>query len=122
MGKVSQYGRVKNYREKANANVAATRNKNGKFVRIINGVKTEITRSELLRCAMRRIAAQFPQTPEARLMLAVIQNAVSDTLIRQFRPSAIRFLKGEIWPAMMCGVNPEWIRETLEEVDCFDPL
>jgi len=72
------------------------------------------------RAAMRRISAQFPNMPEAKLMCAVIGGAVSDLFDNTMRGAAVRYLNGEIKQAEMCGVDSVWVRETLQKAGVLD--
>lgn len=73
---------------------------------------------ELIRAAMRRIGAQFPDKPEAKLMFGVINQAANDLLEDSYKIEAERYLKNPIH-AEMCGVNPIWVRETFEKMGIF---
>ena len=74
-----------------------------------------ISDRQAVRAALRRIRAQFPATPEGRLMFAVVDKAVWDSLYRHtwYGESAVRYLEQDLSHAELCGVDPEWIRETL---------
>lgn len=50
-------------------------------------------------------------------MLSVINIALSDLITNRggieaerFREDARRYLSGDMWHALLCGVDPEWIR------------
>jgi len=68
------------------------------------------------RAAMRRVSAQFPSTPEAKLMCAIVGCAVTDLFDKSTRRDAERYLTGEMKHAELCGVDSVWIRETLQKV------
>lgn len=58
--------------------------------------------------AILKISTQFPECPEGKLCLAIIKTAIHD------RDS--RFLSGDMWPAQLCGVDPDWIRLVLRRL------
>lgn len=79
--------------------------------------KTTRATFDLMRALVNKIGCQFPHTPEARLMLSVINIALSDLItnrrgveIERYREDARRYLSGDMWHALVCGVDPEWIR------------
>jgi hypothetical protein len=86
------------------------------------GTKKEIEKTtrqtfDLMRALVKKIGCQFPDTPEGRLMLSVINIALSDLITNRggieaerFREDARRYLSGDMWHALLCGVDPEWIR------------
>lgn len=101
------------------------------FVRVVAGREQPITRNEMMRAAMRKIRAQFRggedalDIPEAMLMFAIINQAVTDTQDKENpsnRATALRYLRGTIPHAEMCGVDSGWVRYVLTEMGCFDPL
>lgn len=70
----------------------------------------------LMRALMNKIRCQFPDTPEGRLMLAVINCALSDLLsnrtgleVERNRRNAAHYLAGNIWHAYISGIDAEWI-------------
>lgn len=71
------------------------------------------------RAAARKIEQQFPETPEAKLMFAVIYRALSDAYIRRGKghvAEARRFLfRNPIVHAELCGVDTEWIHKVLRD-------
>lgn len=76
---------------------------------------------DLLHGLIKKIGCQFPDTAEGRLMLAVINIALSDLIsnrqgpeMERYRDQAIRYLNGEMWHALVSGVDPEWIRLQLK--------
>ena len=71
-----------------------------------------------IRAAMRRIAAQFPDQPEAKLMLGIINQAANDLLDKTHKDEAERYLRNAVH-AEVCGVEPIWIRETFEKMGIF---
>lgn len=79
--------------------------------------KTTRETFDLMRALVKKIGCQFPDTPEGRLMLSVINIALSDlitnrggTEVERYRADARRYLSGEMWHALVCGVDPEWVR------------
>jgi hypothetical protein len=79
--------------------------------------KTTRQTFDLMRALVNKIGCQFPDTPEGRLMLSVINIALSDlitnrrgTEVERYRVDARRYLSGEMWHALVSGVDPEWIR------------
>lgn len=74
---------------------------------------------ERISAAMRRISMQFPDTPEARLMLAIIDQAGRDLLENTHRSEAKRYLNNAVH-AELCGVDRVWVKETFENLVCFD--
>lgn len=76
------------------------------------------TKRERIRAAMRKIAAQFPDYPEAKLMLGIVNQAANDLLDKTHKDEAKRYLMNAVH-AETCGVDPAWIRETFEKMECF---
>lgn len=83
--------------------------------------KTSRETFDVMHALINKIRCQFPDTPEARLMLAVINIALVDlisnrrgTEIERNRDNAARYLSGEMWHALVAGVDPEWIRLQLK--------
>ena len=74
-----------------------------------------IDKRMLARAVMRRVAAQFPLLPEAKLMCAIIGGAVTDLFDKSHRRAAEDYLNGEMKHAEMCGVDSVWIRESLQK-------
>ena len=64
-----------------------------------------------IRAAMRKITAQFPDKPESKLVVGIINQAALDTLERNLKDGAEKYLRNS-FHAEMCGVNPIWVRET----------
>ena len=67
--------------------------------------------------ATKKIGYQFPKTPEGKLMWAVVRQAIEDL----YRPqsectTALLYLKGPMWHAQSCGVDPDWIRLILRKM------
>ncbi len=80
--------------------------------------------------AIKRISYQFQDTPLHRLMLGVVATAIDD-LEKGNHPyasenqkrigrQAKRYLLGEIIHAQLCGVDPEWIRDTLRTLGLLE--
>lgn len=70
---------------------------------------------------VKKIGCQFPDTAEGRLMLAVINIALTDLItnrrgpeMERYRDNAKRYLSGDMWHALVAGVDPEWIRLQLK--------
>lgn len=83
--------------------------------------KTSRETFDVMHALVSKISCQFPNTAEGRLMLAVINIALSDlitnrrgTEIERYRDNARRYLSGEMWHALVAGVDPEWIRLQLK--------
>jgi len=83
--------------------------------------------------ATKLIRTQFPESSEANLMMAVIEQALRDLLIGDVesngkiiphadRASAARYLSGSIHHAEICGVESEWIRRVLAKVGLDERL
>jgi len=75
---------------------------------------------------LRKIGPQFPQSPEGRLMLAVVGQAIRDLhgrgrgcelRARRQRESAARYLGGEMPHAEACGVSSHWVRKIMRDVE-----
>ncbi len=75
----------------------------------------------------KKLSHQFPKSPDANLMLAIIRQALFDFLsprtksVGHFNPesekrSAKRFLKSQILHAEICGVDSDWIRTVIKGV------
>jgi hypothetical protein len=63
---------------------------------------------------------QFPDCAEGRIMLGVIAVALNDLITNRHgseveiaRETAAYYLRGEMWHALVAGVDPEWIRAQL---------
>lgn len=76
------------------------------------------TKRAKIRAAMRRIGAQFPDYPEAKLMLGIINQAANDLLDKTYKDEAERYLRNAVH-AEVCGVTPIWVRETFEKMGIF---
>lgn len=83
--------------------------------------KTSRQTFDVMHGLVKKIGCQFPDTAEGRLMLAVINVALSDlitnrrgTEMERYRENAKRYLSGEMWHALVAGVDPEWIRLQLK--------
>ena len=97
------------------------RNKAGIFCRIDKGHEVAVTHRSMMHAALRRISAQFPQLPEARLMLAVIANAICDLSDKSYRKSALSYLRtANYYHAEICGISSAWIHDTLEQMDLLN--
>jgi hypothetical protein len=71
-------------------------------------------RLQAQRVAMRKIGMQFDMdSPEHRLVRAVLNCAVTDLGSKHHRAAALRFLLGDMRLVELCGVDPAWVRETL---------
>lgn len=80
-----------------------------------------VTKREKIRAAMIRIGAQFPDGPEARLMLEIINRAALDLMNKTYKCNAERYLRNAIH-AEVCGVSPVWVRETFETMGIIPKL
>ena len=73
------------------------------------------------RAAIRKIEFQVLDSPEARLMFAIVSCAISD--LTRFgtreaatnRRSAAAFLKNDMPYADLCGLNSGWIRKVIAD-------
>ena len=84
---------------------------------------------EKITAIMSKLETAFPETAEASLMLAVIQNAIEDAFLpvqssKGYRTwndkvSAVTFLSGVMPHAEICGVESEWIRKVIYAVAHF---
>jgi len=74
-------------------------------------LKMNLTRKAVIN----KIGYQFPSTPEGRLQFAVVATAIRDaTLPRsKYKDEAARYLRGHMPQAEICGVESEWITNTL---------
>jgi len=66
----------------------------------------------------KKIRTLFPETPEAKLMLAIVVRAVQDASTGKGVKSAAgkSYLRGNMPHAEICGVNPGWIRRVIKKV------
>lgn len=83
--------------------------------------KTSRETFDLMHALVSKISCQFPNTAEGRLMLAVINVALSDLItnrrgpeMERYRDNAKRYLRGDMWHALVAGVDPDWIRLQLK--------
>lgn len=74
-----------------------------------------VTPRAYARAAIVKIGKQFPTSPDGKLMFAIVANAILDLLEKSERNEAIRYLRGDMWHANKCGVEPDWIRKVLTE-------
>ena len=67
--------------------------------------------------AIKKIRTQFGDTPEHKLMFAIVEQAIKDLNSRVIcdRKSAEQYLKNEIPHAELCGVDSEWVRRVLKK-------
>lgn len=79
--------------------------------------KTSREEFVLMHGLVKKICCQFPTCGEGQLMCAVINVALTDLItnrqgaeIERYRENAARYLRGEMWHALVAGVDPEWIR------------
>lgn len=76
-----------------------------------------ITDDQKARLVVRRIKHQFPARPNGQLYLAVVDQAIRDiasnTVIPSVRFSALRYINEEMMHAEVCGVDSEWIRNSI---------
>lgn len=74
-----------------------------------------VSNFERVRAVSARIAFQFPSTPEANVLLEVVQQAVRDAFgyDDRHRDGALRYLRRTIVHAEICGVDSEWIRRQI---------
>jgi len=79
--------------------------------------KTSREQFVLMHGLVRKICYQFPACAEGQLMCAVVNVALTDLIsnrqgieIERHRENAARYLNGEMWHALVAGVDPEWIR------------
>lgn len=80
-----------------------------------------LTVRQRVNLARRRIKPQFDmQNPNARLMWAIVETAIMDLAYSNGRiewDRAILYLRGPIPHAEICGISPDWIRDTLLTLD-----
>ena len=62
----------------------------------------------------RKVGHQFPPTPEGKLFLNILRQAMLDLFLPDHRYSACKHLRGWIYEAEICGVNSDWIRLQLK--------
>ena len=76
------------------------------------------------RAANKMIRHQFTGDPHNRLMCAIIERAIldltPDTKNWMSHNRAATFLNGPIKPAVLCGLEPEWVRKVIRK--CGIPL
>jgi len=67
--------------------------------------------------AIKKIRTQFGDTPEHKLMFAIVEQAIKDLSSKSIEVSrsAERHIKNEIPHAELCGVDSEWIRLVLKK-------
>lgn len=83
----------------------------------IHGYVSERDRAEF---AIKIIKTQFPEEDEAQLMLAVISTAIRDLFSSVDRQiTAAKYLMGNIPHAMICGVEPNWVRNKLRHAHVY---
>lgn len=83
--------------------------------------KTPARTFDVVRAIVRKIGYQFPNCPEGRLMLGIVAVALNDLITNRqggehevYRERAARYLQGDMWHALVAGVDPEWIRAQLK--------
>lgn len=69
---------------------------------------------KLLHQVARKIGYQFPGSPGGKLMFAIVRQSIIDLNSKSYHNGAAHFLAGEMSPALLCGVDPEWIRLVLK--------
>jgi len=69
----------------------------------------------LRKAVINKIGYQFPSTPEGRLQFAVVATAIRDATLpgSKCKDEATRYLRGHMPQAEICGVESEWITNTL---------
>lgn len=89
----------------------------------------EINDTDRVNSITKMLRYQFPDSPEGKLWLDVIVLALRDAISkkpnypksgraaewRMRKDNAINFLQGDIEPATMCGVRPEWVRSIIKD-------
>ena len=59
------------------------------------------------------IELQFPDSPEGKLMFAIVRQAIMD-LPRKCL-GAVEFIESEMWCCEVCGVESAWVRRVVKE-------
>ena len=60
------------------------------------------------------VELQFPDSPEGKLMFAIVRQAITD-LPKAECLAAADFLNSEMWCCEICGVESEWVRRVVKE-------
>lgn len=71
-----------------------------------------------MRAAVLKISYQFPDTPDGRLMLGILNRAALDLLDEGHAREAERYIRNAPH-AELCGVDPMWINEVFQRLECF---
>lgn len=73
-----------------------------------------------INAVMRRVAAEFPSIPEGAVMAAVVTRAIQDLAVSgdsseavYLRARGAAYLRGEMWHALIAGVEPDYVRRVL---------
>ncbi len=67
----------------------------------------------IARTILRKIKYQFPETPEGKLWFSVLKLAILDSFDHGYRHEAVRYINGDMEAALICDVDPDWIRSLL---------
>lgn len=78
--------------------------------------KTSGGRLQKIRAVMTKVRRQFGQDNESVLMFSVIERAALDLIDDDYRQSAKHYLNSEMYHALMCGIEPGWIRKQLRAI------
>jgi len=81
-----------------------------------------MTNLERAKAVSKKMATMFPNTPEAKLMHAIVECALVDSsrvcnneADRDNKRSAIAYLKGEMIHCEICGVSSEWVHRLINK-------
>lgn len=84
-----------------------------------------MSQSKIAKVVAKKIGYQFPDTPEGKLMFAILDLAIRDfaMTVRRNRVdhdeaikiSAYRYLKGDMEHCQRVGIDPAWVRRVINE-------
>jgi len=75
----------------------------------------------MIKAIIRKLSYEFDlDSPEQRLMFAVISTAINDLKDTRYRAECIRYLNHDLSHAEMCGVDPDWIRSICYKANLFN--
>lgn len=85
-----------------------------------------LTDKQKVNLVAKRIKPQFPECGEGLLCFSIVEQALKD-LVDKSAPAkdvsgAARYLSGEIAHAEICGVDSEWIQDTMKKIGLELPI
>ena len=84
-------------------------------------MKNNELKRKTINAVMRRIRAQFPETPEAKLCCAIVEQAATDLMNKDYKSSAEEYLMNAKH-AELCGVDTVWIKESFQKAGLFKSI